>query len=74
MVWLPGFCRSISVQVNGGCCESIGGPGWLGERWEVFGSQGKVREPRIEKVVPLEMGNFMEALWKGFGRKVVVGG
>lgn len=43
-----------------------GGPGCVGKSWEVFGSQKKVREPRIEKVVPLEMGNFMEASWKGF--------
>ena len=33
-----------------------------------------MREPKIEKIVPLEMGNFMEAPWKGSGRKVVVRG
>lgn len=40
----------------------------------MFGSQGKVREPRIEKLLCAEMGNFMEALWKEFERKVVLGG
>lgn len=33
-----------------------------------------MREPRIEKLVCAEMGNFMEALWKEFERKVVLGG
>lgn len=33
-----------------------------------------MREPRTEKLVSLGKGNFMEALWKGFGRQVVVGG
>lgn len=57
-----------------GAVREEGGPGWVGKSWEMFVNQKKVREPIIEKVVPLEMGNFMEASWKGFWRKVEVEG
>lgn len=49
------------------------GAGWFGKGWEVCGTQGKMKEPRIEKLVSLGM-VISEARWKGFGREEVVGG
>lgn len=37
-----------------GAMRALQGPGGLGKGQEVFGSQGKVREPRIEKLVSQE--------------------
>lgn len=48
--------------------------GWLGKGWEVCGTQGKMKETKNREVSFPRNDNFIEAQWKGFGRKEGGGG